>query len=235
MSERDVIGLVASYVYAFALLGAAEAIRKWRGWPQDFTRKMVHIGAGMWVWGVVWLFDNWRWGLVPFATFIVLNYLFYRRQTFKAMDAADSSPGTVYFALSITVLFALLWRKGEAGDRAPIAVAAVMAMTLGDALAAIVGKRWGRRAYRAVACNARTLEGSAAMAIFSLAGIAITLFVLPGSALSPTSVPLPWATIALQALVGATVAATAEAVSPAGTDNLTVPLATALALYLIAA
>ncbi|HOG47264.1 MAG TPA: phosphatidate cytidylyltransferase [Anaerolineae bacterium] len=234
MSRGDVIGLVASYVCAFGLLGAVEAIRTWRGWPQDFTRKLVHIGAGMWVWGVLWLFDDWRWGLVPFATFIVLNYVFYRRQTFKAMDAADSSPGTVYFALSITVLFALLWRKGEAGDRAPIAVAAVMAMTWGDAFAAIVGRNWGRRTYHAFGRSTRTLEGSAAMALFSLDAIALTLLILPGSALSPTSAPLGPAAIALHAVAGAAVATLAEALSPAGTDNLSVPLATALALYLLA-
>jgi phytol kinase len=234
MSGRDVIGLVASYVCAFGLLGAAEAIRKWRGWPQEFTRKMVHIGAGLWVWGLLWLFDNWRWGLVPFATFILLNYVFYRQQTFKAMDAADSSPGTVYFAISITVLFALLWRKGEPGDQAPIAVAAVMAMTLGDAAAAIVGKSWGRRTYHTFGRSTRTLEGSLAMALFSLASIALTLLILPGSALSPTSTPIPLGALALRALLGAGVATAAEAISPAGTDNLTVPLATALALWLLA-
>lgn len=234
MSGRDVIGLVASYVCAFGLLGAAEAIRKWRGWPQEFTRKMVHIGAGLWVWGLLWLFDSWRWGLVPFATFILLNYVFYRQQTFKAMDAADFSPGTVYFAISITVLFALLWRKGEPGDQAPIAVAAVMAMTLGDAAAAIVGKSWGRRTYHTFGRSTRTLEGSLAMALFSLASIALTLLILPGSALSPTSTPIPLGALALRALLGAGVATAAEAISPAGTDNLTVPLATALALWLLA-
>ncbi len=233
MSQGDVIGLVASYVCAFGLLGAAEAVRKWRGWPQDFTRKIVHIGAGMWVWGVLRLFDNWRWGLVPFATFIVLNYIFYRRQTFKAMDAVDSGPGTVYFALSITLLHALLWRKGEPGDRAPIAVAAVMAMTWGDALAAIVGRNWGRHTYHAFGRSTRSWEGSAAMALFSVAAIALTLLILPGSALSPTSTPLAPSTVALWSVVGAAVATAAEALSPAGSDNLSVPLATALALFLL--
>lgn len=234
MSHRDVIGLVLSYLYAFGLLAAAEGIRKWRGWPQDFTRKCVHIGAGLWVWALLLLFEHWYYGLIPFGTFIVLNYFFYRQQTFKAIDARDSSPGTVYFAASITILLALCWRTGGAVDRAPIAVAAIMAMTLGDALAAIVGQAWGRRPYRLVPGTSRTLLGSATMAVVSLAAVALTLAFLPGSPLSPHSLPLPPGTVLARALAAALVATAAEAISPAGTDNLTVPLLTALVLHTLA-
>ena len=55
--------------------------------------KIIHIGAGLWAWGILALFDHWYWGIIPFASFILLNYLFYRRQTFKAMDTERSSPG----------------------------------------------------------------------------------------------------------------------------------------------
>ncbi len=233
MSQRDVIGLVLSYVYAFGLLGLAEGIRVWRGWPQDFTRKLVHIGAGLWVWGILALFEHWYIGIIPFATFIGLNYLFYRRQVFQAMDKADSSPGTVYFATSITLLFALLWRTGSAPDRSPIAVAAVMAMTLGDALAAIVGGRWGRATYSTPGGGIRSWLGTATMGIVSLIAITVTLFILPGSPLSPHSAPLGAGLLWGQALVGAAVATVAEALSPSGTDNLSVPLATAVALLLL--
>ena len=42
MTQRNLIGLVLSYLYAFGLLGLAEAIRRWRGYSQAFTRKLVH-------------------------------------------------------------------------------------------------------------------------------------------------------------------------------------------------
>lgn len=229
---QDLVGLLTSFIYAFGLLGAAEGIRHWRRWPQDFTRKIVHVGAGLWVWGLLYFFDHWYIGLIPFGSFIILNYLFYRRQTFEAMDASDSSPGTVYFAVSITILLALLWRTGGEPDRAPIAVAAIMAMTLGDAAAAIVGQNWGRKSYHLVPGTTRTWLGSAAMAVFTFAGVAFTLTVLPGSALSPYSAPLCPTSVLLQAVLASVVATAAEAASPAGTDNLTVPLLTALALYL---
>ncbi len=233
MSQGDLIGLVASYVCAFGLLFGAEAIRKWRGWPRDFTRKLVHVGAGLWVWGILFLFDHWYIGIIPFATFILLNYVFYRRQVFQAVDATDSSPGTVYFALSITLLFLLFWRTGEGLDRAPIAVAAVMAMTIGDAAAAIVGQAWGRRTYHVFPGTSRTWLGSLTMAVCSLAAIAFTLIVLPASALSPHSAPIGVGPALGQALVAALVATVAEGLSPAGTDNLSVPLLTGLVLYLL--
>jgi len=101
----------------------------------------------MWVWGILALFDTWQIGLIPFGTFIILNYVFYRFTIFQAMDSEESTPGTVYFAFSITLLFALFWRSDGQPDRAVIATGAVMAMTWGDTLASIVGGRWGRRGY----------------------------------------------------------------------------------------
>jgi len=232
MLRGDAIGLVLSYVYAFGMLFAVEGVGRWLKWSQDFTRKIIHIGAGLWVWGILYFFEHWYIGIIPFATFIILNYVFYRQQTFKAMDTAKSTPGTVYFAIAITVLYALLWRTGGQPDRAPIATAATMAMTLGDAFASLVGVRWGRHTYT-VFGHTRSWEGSAAMAVFSFLGIFLTLLWLPGSLLSPFSAPLGLLPALGMALAGTAIATTAEALSPAGTDNLSVPLLTGLALYLL--
>ncbi len=234
MTKNDIIGLIASYLYAFGLLFIVEAIGKRLKWPQAFTRKIIHIGAGMWIWGILALFDTWTIGIIPFATFIVLNFVFYRFQIFKAMDAVDSSPGTVYFAISITILFALLWRTGGAPDRVPIAAAAVMAMTWGDGLASIIGKKYGKNPYTTFGHN-RSREGSIAMAIGAFVTIFLTLLWLPGSALSPNSMDLRLGSVLLLTVVGTAVATTAEAFSPAGTDNLSVPLLTGLALFILTA
>jgi len=75
----------------------------------------------MWVWGILALFDTWQLGLIPFGTFIILNYVFYRFTIFQAMDSEESTPGTVYFAFSITLLYALFWRTYGQPDRAVIA------------------------------------------------------------------------------------------------------------------
>lgn len=232
MTKNDLIGLILSYIYAFGLLLIVEGIGKRLKWPIFITRKLIHIGAGMWIWGILYFFDHWTWGSVPFATFIVLNYIFYRQQTFKAMDEDSETLGTVYFATSITLMFALLWRTGGAPDRVPVAAAAVMTMTWGDGLASLVGKRWGRRPYT-VFGHTRTWEGSSAMALSAFLSIGLTLWLLSDSALSPHSVSIGLARALWLALVGSLVATLAESVSPAGTDNLSVPLLTGLTLYML--
>lgn len=233
MTRGDITGLVLSYVYAFGMLIVVESAGKRLRWPQDITRKIIHIGAGMWVWGVLYFFDTWWAGVIPYTTFIVMNYVFYRRGTFEQMDDAESSPGTVYFALSIALLFTLLWRTGEgAVDRAPIAAAAAMAMTWGDALASLVGRGIGERSYT-VFGHTRTWEGSAVMVAASFAVIFLTLWLVPGSAFSPYSRVLGAGTAVVIALPAALAAGLLEGISPAGLDNLTVPLGTALALFVL--
>jgi phytol kinase len=186
----------------------------------------------MWTWGILYFFDHWYFGIIPFATFIVMNYVFYRRQAFQQMDSEDSSPGTVYFAFSITVLFALLWRTGGALDRVPIAMAGVMAMTWGDALAHIVGRANGKHTYQMFG-HTRSWEGTAAMVVFAFIAMFLTLWLLPGSALSPHSRVLGPGDAAIMAVFATTLAAILEGVTPAGLDNLSVPLVSALSLFLL--
>jgi dolichol kinase len=232
VTRYDILGLVLSYVYAFGLLFIVEAFGKRFDISQNITRKIIHIGAGLWVWAIVAIFDHWTIGIIPFATFIVLNYLFAKKQSFEQMDDSQSTLGTVYFAFSITVLFLAFWRSDALIDRAPIAVAATMAMTLGDACAALIGQRFGKMTFHFFG-NTKTAAGSVSMFIFSFVGIFFSLSVLSGSSLSPASVVLSVQLITIYALFSSLAATIAEALSPAGTDNLTVPLLTGLVLYLL--
>ncbi len=225
MTTVDILGLGLSYLYAAVLMITAEVMHRTFGFPQDFTRKLIHIGAGMWVFGILALFDTWYIGIVPFATFILLNYLFYRYRVFQAMDATHSTCGTVYFALSVTLLFLVFWRTDSAVDQAVIAVAGTMAMTWGDALAAIVGRRWGHHTYT-IGGTTRSWEGSGTMFLVCSVVLFLTLLLVPGSIFSPHSLSLSLQTCVIAALLGALVATGLEALSPMGTDNLSVPLAT---------
>lgn len=232
MTAADWVGLIASYLYAGGLLAVGELVgRRWH-YSQEITRKIVHVGAGMWVFGILALFDSWYIGVIPFASFIVINYALWRSKLLKAMDAPDSSPGTVYFALSITLLFLLLWRTGSPGDRGFIAAAGSMAMTWGDATAALVGRRFGRHRYT-IGGSTRSYEGSAAMFGAAALAMLLTLLLLPGSPLAPLTPPLAPGAALAAALTAALVATAAEAASPAGTDNLSVPLLAAGTLFAV--
>ncbi|BAY11872.1 diacylglycerol/polyprenol kinase family protein [Calothrix sp. NIES-2098] len=228
----DFIGLAASYGYAIALLLFGEALGRVFHVQPNLTRKIIHVGAGMWVFGILLLFHRWEIGIVPFATFIAVNYLLYRYRIVGAMDTEDSSPGTVYFAISVTLLFALLWRPSGPVDNVPIAVAGVMAMTWGDALAALVGRRFGQHKYQ-VGTSVRSWEGSVTMFLASTTAIFLVLLLLPDSLLSPLAIAYGVNKALLAAVVSGTLATLAEGVSPHGTDNLSVPLVTAAVVWIL--
>lgn len=228
MTQGDLLGLLFSYVYAFTLLLIVEVIRRWRNYPTDFTRKLVHIGAGMWIWGVLLLFDHWWLAIIPTGTFIIFNALFLRFRIFSAMDPKEgATAGTVYFAFSCTLLLAIFhegWELGFPRGFEYYAMAGIMAMTWGDAFSAIIGKRFGKHSYSIIEGSKRTLEGSMAGFLFTFVAVTITLFIL-----SPLSFPL----ILIGGLIAAIIGTLLEAISPKGTDNLTVPIGIAIVLFLL--
>ncbi len=231
MSALDFWGLILSYVYAFALLIIIEQIAKKVKWPNFITRKLIHIGAGMWTWAILFLFDHWYIGIIPFASFIILNYIFYRQQTFKAMDDEKESPGTVYFAISITVLFLLGWRN-TAADKLYLVLPPLMAMTWGDAMASLFGKFKGKHHYTFGGAT-KSLEGSLMMFIFSFLALSISLFVLQATHLDVHLQTFSAANIVLVSIGVGFLLTIVEALSPFGTDNLFVPLFGAAALYFL--
>ncbi len=232
LTSSDIVGLLVSYAYAIGLLVAGEGLRRFAGVPPHVTRKLIHIGAGMWVFGVLALFSRWQVGVVPFASFIVVNALLYRYRAVGAMDSEDSSHGTIYFAAAIALLFAVFWRPEGPVDRLLPAVCGVMALTWGDALAALIGRRFGRHRYTIFGSN-RSWEGSAVMLGVSALAVLLTLLLLPGSALAPLAPPVGPGRATLAALVAALVGTAVEGGSPHGSDNLTVPLAVAAAVAFV--
>lgn len=218
MTDRDVFGLIASYLYSFGMLALTTAIQIRLKLPQDFTRKVVHVGAGMWIFGLYGLFDTWYWGVLPIATFILFNYVSYKFKLVKAMDLSDSSPGTVYFVISITILLSCFWPRGQFW----IAAAGIMAMTWGDAFASIVGRGWGKHFYF-IRQHRRSYEGSAAMFGFSFVAIWLVLALM--------NTGLDAFKIFTFSLVLASLATFLEAIALHGLDNLLVPIGTSMALF----
>jgi phytol kinase len=218
--SQDTIALLASFIYVFAMIGVAEGLRKWRGYSVEFTRKFIHIAVGMWAFGTVLLFESRAWAIVPPIAFVAINAFSYWQGTFKAMETGEKGQwGTIYFPISFAALIWLLW------DRPHLLAAGLMPMTWGDALAAVIGRRIGRRRYT-VFGSSRSLEGSAVMFFVSWAVTLIPLILLAPEPLSLAAA----VGVAAATAFGATVV---EALSPWGIDNLTVPAISALALMLM--
>jgi phytol kinase len=217
--RSDWLALVVSYVFVFAAIGIAEAMRKWRGYSTDFTRKFIHIAVGTWSVGTVLLFDRWYMAVIPAVSFILINYISHRRETFKAMETGDKGNlGTVYFPFSFAIVIPLFWNQPH------LLVASLMPMTWGDAMAAVLGSRYGQFRYTLWG-STRSLEGSISMFLFAFVATFLALGIFS---------PLGWGLSLLYGLVVALVAALVEAITPWHLDNLTVPLVSAVALYLLA-
>jgi len=217
--KSDWLALAASYIFVFAAIGVGELLRQWRGYSTDFTRKFIHISVGMWSVGTVLLFQHWTFAVIPPLSFVVINYISYRQETFKAMETGErGNLGTVYFPISFALATWWFWGKGEAWPA--LIVGSLMPMTWGDALAAVLGKRFGQYRYRVLGTE-RSLEGSLSMFLFSALSTFLALLLLS---------PLAVISCALYALIVAVATTLVEAVTPWHLDNLTVPLVSALIL-----
>jgi phytol kinase len=218
--SQDLIALLASFIYVFAMIGIAEGLRKWRGYSVEFTRKFIHIAVGMWAYGTVLLFERRTFAIIPPLAFVAINAFSYWQGTFKAMETGEKGQwGTIYFPLAFAALIWLLW------DRPHVLVASLMPMTWGDALAAVVGRRIGQHRYT-VAGSTRSLEGSAVMLLVGWVATLVPLLLLAPQPLDPVAAVGAAAATALGAAV-------VEAISPWGIDNLTVPAVSALVLALM--
>ena len=212
------LGLIICAVYIFGLIGLAEGLRHWRGYSSFFTRKVIHIGVGLLIWAVPFLFTSpWPFILACFG-FAILTFLDWRFGFFQAMASSNrQNLGTVYFPLAAAAVVYLFW------DTPPLMVAALMPLTLGDGLAPVIGK-YGTHEYH-IHSSRRTIEGTIGFFVAAAVGTWFALWVMPGiPELTPLEAVAP-------AIVVALATALVEAVSLWGVDNLTV---TATAIVILA-
>jgi dolichol kinase len=127
--------------------------------------------------------------------------------------------GLVFYAISYTLLALFFSAK-------PYVVAAgVLPMAYGDASAALIGEKYGKRTYRVFA--RKSLEGSITMFLASFISFAVSLVFFSVLYLFPVSKMM------LAALGVALVATLAESLSPLGFDNITVPILSALTFLIL--
>ena len=224
MSVIDVTGIVLGFVFLFAVLGAAGALRSRAGLDVFVTRKIVHISVAHW-WLIALTFhETLGPALVGPIVFTVLNYISYRRSLFPALEYRDKTAnlGTVYFPISLIVLVALSF-----GGYVPMAAASIGVFVLGygDGLAALIGRTYGRRTFT-VFRNTKSYLGSATM--FVVASL-ISLFV--GLRLHGGSAALQ--DLVLASVIIGTAAMLLEMLTPYGVDNITVPIGITLLATLL--
>ena len=187
----------------------ATAVLARRQWPdqRELSRKIVHIGTGAVV-PLAWWFAIPAAIALPFAAIVTLATAINQQwRLIPAVEDVDrDSYGTTAYGISITTLLLLFW------EQQPEAVCAgVLVMACGDGLAGLVGRsvaspRWS------VLGQTKSLVGTTTMLAVSF-GVLLALAATTGPVVHGST-----------ALLLAAVATGLEQISPAGIDNLSVPL-----------
>lgn len=222
--SQDLIGLFWSYLYVGAVVLLGEGGHR-LGLPREIARKVIHVGVGFWVFGTVALFTSPWIAAIPPLTSALGNWVIHRRRLLRATEAPPENLGTVWYPIAFALLVIAAW------DRPVALIGGVMAMTIGDALASVVGGTWGRHGYSTLGGARKSLEGSLTM----LASTFLTLLLLPGFLLADRyggAHPEGLAAALGLAALAAVVAMCAEGVGFRGLDNLWVPLSVGAVIYL---
>ncbi len=225
--------LAVCYAYILVCIIVSGKAPKLFGFSSKSSRKLLHVSIG----NLPFLIPLFTLNTVPLnfpffvaAPFVLVTFLASPYSPLKALGnrmegltglTEDGHHlGLVYYAISYTILAFFFASKPY------IIAAGILPMAYGDASAALVGRRYGKREYRVFA--KKSLEGSITM--FSVSFLILEASFLFFSLLYP----LPIQTLTAAAFGIATTVTVAEAFSPLGFDNITVPLLGALVFVLIA-
>ncbi len=210
----NILITIVSLVYVFGVVALMDlAVRK--GFPQDLSRKVVHVAAGSWL--IFWLvYDSSHWTkyLNITAAFIWTILLLLKGFTAKQDDQAVKTMtrtgdrkellrGPLYFTLVMNLLGTVFYST-------PFALTAMGFLTWGDGLAPVVGTRYGKHSYKVF--SKKTIEGSITFFVFGLTG-AVLFNILFGQTTNFEFM-----------LLCAVVATTVEGISPKDFDNIFIPL-----------
>ena len=203
-----------------------------RGLSRNSSRKFLHIMIG----NLPFLIPFFSYNTFPlnfpffvavpfvFVTFLVSPYSPVKSLSRKMSELTEVTKGghqlgLVFYAISYTVLAWFFSAK-------PYVIAAgILPMAYGDAAASLVGEKFGKRHFSILA--KKSLEGSVAMFAVSFVGLEVGLLFF--SAFYPLSL----FSLVITALAVAAVATVAEALTPRGFDNITVPVFSALLFLLL--
>jgi phytol kinase len=227
--KGDVIGALALMAYYLIIVVLLPTLlRVGAKLPTELTRKIQHIAYSLSVFILLGLFSTWYYAVAAASLLIVLAYpvliVVERWPRYQEVFVARTAHGgelrrqLIYVQACFAVLITIYWGLLGSEWRYVVAVA-VMGWGWGDAAAAIVGKRFGRRPFPTRFVDGpKTHEGTWAMMVTAGTALFYTLLLYAGK---------PWYVSLVVSMVVAPVCGIVELFSHRGTDTLTVPLSAA--------
>ncbi len=207
--SKDIIGLILSFAFVFFIIFIVTLIQKLFKLSNEFSRKIIHIAVGNWIFIALFYFEDWYIAIIGPIAFILINFLSYRFTVFKAMELEEKNPGTIYYPISLAICTLLTYLQKP---MLILPFLGIMAMTWGDGMAAVVGKKFPIKQIK----PGKSIGGSATFFLFTLLASVIYLFIEAAN--------LSTATIILFSVATAFIGVLIELFSPKNLDNLTVPI-----------
>lgn len=203
MLSSDIIGLILVYGYVAILLILSEKVLN--NYP-TFSRKFLHIMVGNVLFILPLFTSQFIITFLVAAPFIFLTFLMSPYSPLKLDDKISSSGhgfGLVYYSISWTALVFFFF------DQPWIIAVGIAAMSYGDGMAALIGKKYGKHKYN-IFGDTKSFEGSIAMFSVLIVTLTVVFAYYHVSVASLLIIPL----VALVATIF-------EGVTPKGLDNLT--------------
>lgn len=210
----------------FSLVIAADTVQKKLHVNPKSTRMFVHASVALVVFFAPLLLQTKILPATLAFVFIVVNFITSRSGMFQGINLSDRNLGTVYYPLSFLILILLFW------DSRPYLVStAMIVMGFADPAAAIAGRRATKPHFVESFGERKTVEGSAAMFIVASFSVFMGILFFRNSFIELKEIDIV-RTIIISTTVGLLVAP-AELISPRSTDNLSVPLLSAIAMAIL--
>jgi len=236
----DLLIVLLAYIYIFATILIPVQLKKRDKITKFQARKAVHLFAGLAV--LTAPYYSWPWfAVIIVSSMTLLTLLSSKKSNVKQLKELYDSigeeaeekvgylQGPFHYCLSITILITIFVIVAPNPLYFPIA--GILLMIISDTLASIIGKKYGKRKINLPWLKTtRSLEGSLAFFIsgFILCFIAFTLLTNP-----LTQIHLTIEVALLYSLITSALATIVELVSPSTWDDLTIPIATVVIVFLL--
>lgn len=215
---NNILGMILSIIYIGGVLFTSKFVEK-KG--KEASRKYIHILLGNWWLIAMFFFDSVIWVAILPLLFVFVNYFSHKYNLIKSMERADGEEkdtlGTVFYAVSLFVL--VIFTFGVI-KKPWVGLLGIFTMAYGDGFAAVLGKKLKSKEFNILG-STKTLYGSLTMFIVTFL-IHILYFGIAGIEY-----------FIIKAIIVAIFATLLEAVSIKGTDNIVVPILTAVLDWLL--
>lgn len=215
---NNILGMILSIIYIGGVLFTSKFVEK-KG--KEASRKYIHILLGNWWLIAMFFFDSVIWAAILPLLFVSVNYFSHKYNLIKSMERADGEEkdtlGTVFYAVSLFVL--VIFTFGVI-KKPWVGLLGIFTMAYGDGFAAVLGKKLKSKEFNILG-STKTLYGSLTMFIVTFL-IHILYFGIAGIEY-----------FIIKAIIVAIFATLLEAVSIKGTDNIVVPILTAVLDWLL--